>query len=372
MKVLIIQTNAIDKNGVTNVVFNYLKALSVNDLCIDMVSKNDPIQVYKDEVSRHHGTIFYFPRTYKSYLKRLFAIRRLVKRNKYDIVHFHCNSHIIVPELLAIKAGGCKVRIVHSHNTSTSFPFVSNLLTPLFNSLCTHCLACGIEAGRWMFGKREFEVMNNGIDTKRFAFSNEKRTLMRNRLGLSDSDILIGHVGHYLGVVKNQKFIVNIFNKLSEDAQYRLCLIGDGPNKPEVERKVDELGLKDRVYFAGNVDNVEDYLNAIDIIVMPSLHEGLPLTLVEQQANGLICLCADTITQEADKTGNLRFLSLQASIDEWAEAVKKNININEREFRSVESIKRIRTAGYDIYNEAKKLMKFYQRCIEGKSEKFKR
>ena len=90
---------------------------------------------------------------------------------------------------------------------------------------------------------------------------------------------------------------------LEKDKGYRLLLIGDGELRGEIAEKAKDYGILDNITFTGNINNVDEMLNAMDLVLMPSLFEGLPLTLIEQQANGLQCVCSDAITTEADKTG---------------------------------------------------------------------
>ena len=208
--------------------------------------------------------------------------------------------------------------------------------------------------------KGEFEIINNGIDIIKYSFVIGQRASLRAKMSLSDNDTLIGHVGYFLAL-KNQSFLVDVFSELlKRDNNYHLVLIGDGALRQEIEKKVDGLGLKHKVTFTGNINNVSDYLNAIDLIVMPSLFEGLPLTLVEQQANGLQCIVSDTITKEADKTGNLRFISLNAPVSEWVQAIE-NCNCKQgRELGSKKAVDDIAKAGYSIQTEAKKLVDFYK------------
>lgn len=180
-------------------------------------------------------------------------------------------------------------------------------------------------------------------------------------MALAETDILIGHVGYFMPV-KNQSFLVDVFAELARnDSRYHLVLIGDGAMRTEIEQKVASLGLTNKVTFTGNIDNVSEFLNAIDIIIMPSLYEGLPLTLVEQQANGLQCVVSDTITAYADKTGNLRFLSLQAPILDWVHTVENSHCMQNRELRSKDAIVAIEKAGYSIQREAKKLVEYYKK-----------
>lgn len=361
MKVLVINTVPTEKNGITNVIFNYLVASKHKAIQMDVLMINDAEQGYKNEVVKCGGKAIVIKRSSNSIMSYFMKLIRVIRNNKYDAVHIHGNSHTMVLELLAARLGGCKVRITHSHNTTCNSLALHKLLTPLFNSLYTYGLACGKEAGIWQYGNRPFKIINNGVDTNSFAFNSDVRIKIRQKLGLTDDQILIGNVGHFWGKVKNQSFLVDVFTELvKRDNNYYLVLIGDGAMRPEIEKKVDSLGLKDKVTFTGNINNVSDYLNAIDIIVMPSLFEGLPLTLVEQQANGLQCIVSNTITKEADKTGNLRFISLNAPISEWVQAIE-NCNCKQgREQRSQNAVDDIAKAGYSIQTETKNLVGFYE------------
>lgn len=361
MKVLVINTVPTEKNGITNVIFNYLAAIKHNTIQMDVLMINDAELSYKNEVVKNGGKAIVIKRSSNSITSYFIKLIRVIRKNKYDAVHIHGNSHTMVLELLAAILGGCKVRITHSHNTTCNSLALHKLLTPLFNSLYTHGLACGKEAGIWQYGNRPFKIINNGVDTNSFAFNSDARMQIRQKLGLTDDQILIGNVGHFWGKVKNQSFVVKIFSELYEkDKRYRLCLIGDGLLRPDIELQVKKSNLKNKVTFTGNINNVSDYLNAIDLIVMPSLFEGLPLTLVEQQANGLQCIVSDTITKEADKTGNLRFISLNAPISEWVQAIENcNCKLG-REQRSQKAVDDIAKAGYSIQTEAMKLVDFYK------------
>jgi glycosyltransferase involved in cell wall biosynthesis len=219
-----------------------------------------------------------------------------------------------------------------------------------------------VDAGKWQYGNnRPFIVLNNGVFTDRFCYNADERIFIRKKLGLSEQEILIGNVGHFWGEVKNQSFVVTVFNELyKKDKRYRLCLIGDGSFQTIIKEQVENLGLKTIVFFTGNIDNVNEYLNAFDLILMPSLYEGLPLTLIEQQANGLQCVCSDVITKEVDKTGNILFVSLKQTAADWAEEISRFIKLENRKIRSKNAVEKIKNAGYSIKEEAWKLFCFYK------------
>ena len=363
MRVLIINTVPTEKNGITNVIYNYLHNIDRTEMTFDYLSINEPERSYREDVENLGGRMFVLSRLEMNVLSYWNALRNLIKQNRYDVVHVHGNSHTLVLELSAARAAGCKVRIVHSHNTTCLNPLLHKILFPVFNLLYTHALACGDAAGRWMFGSRPYMVINNGVDVQKFSFDKEKRKSIRQQLNISDGEILIGNVGHFYGKVKNQSFVVNVFNELLKKSnRYKLCLIGDGPLRDSVNQQANSLGIADKVLFLGNIDNVNDYLNAIDIILMPSLYEGLPLTLIEQQTNGLQCVVSDVITKEADKTGNLYFIILDECVTKWVETVTSIDCLSFRGLRSDKAINDITTAGYNIQIEAEKLNKYYLKC----------
>lgn len=359
IKVLVINTVPTSKNGITNVIMNYLGAMDTNGLTIDYLSLNKPDKMFIEMVKSKGGRLYVLPRSIKIIISYLISLIKLVKKNSYKIVHIHGNSHTVILELIAAWLAGCKIRIVHSHNTTCSCPMIHTLLTPIFNKLYTHGLACGKDAGYWMYGRKPFVVFNNGVNTELFAFNQSIREIYRKELRLHEENVLVGHVGLF-NEQKNHHFLVRVFNELYlKDNRYRLLLIGDGELRPMIIDMVFELGLNNVVYFLGNISNVSDYLNAIDVILMPSLYEGLPLALIEQQVNGLKCIVSDSISKETDKTGNILFLSLNASAEKWAEVVIKN-NTSSREYSSKKCTELIKKAGYCIQTEAKRLEIFYR------------
>lgn len=362
MRILLINTVPTEKNGITNVIFNYLRAIDCDKETFDLVSPNQPDDYYVIEVEKKKGRVYVLPRR-TDIVRYWTSLLNLIRENRYDVVHIHGNSHTTLLELTAAKVAGCGVRMVHAHTTTCAHVVVHGLLTPVFNLFCTHGLACGEAAGKFMFGKKPFTIVNNGVDTYKFAFCIEHRNTIRKQYGFECSKV-IGHVG-YFSEIKNHRWIIEVFRSLLEiDKAYRLLLIGDGELRGEIEDKAKSYGLFDCITFTGNINNVDEMLNAMDLVLMPSLFEGLPLTLIEQQVNGLRCVCSDTITTEVDKTGNLRFLSLSKSAEEWASEVDSFLDTSHRKERSRIAIEKIREAGYSIQEEAEELLALYKSTIE--------
>lgn len=360
MKILVVNTNLTDKNGVAGVIFNYLQAINKDGLQMDLVSINHPSQQYIDIVENNGGHLFVIERSMSGIFKYWLKLRKLISHENYDIVHIHGNSHTVVLELSAAWAAGCKVRIVHSHNTNCEHNFIHKFFKPLFDNLVTYRLACGKEAGRWMYGNKPFIVLNNGVDTNKFSYRGESRIKIRHQLNIDSKCFVLGHVGYFYEV-KNHRQIINVFEILyHRNENMRLILIGDGVLKEEMQHLLEVKGLSDVAFLTGNISNVDEYLNAMDAIIMPSLFEGLPLTLIEEQANGLPCIVSDNITREADKTGNLHFLSLTEPLSVWADCIEHLQDGKSRKDRSLNAIEQIKEKGYDIQEEAKVLKKIYK------------
>lgn len=352
-----VNTVPTERNGITNVIFNLISALKRNNIEIGYVAINNPDKNRRDVLEQMGAKLYVVPRKIYSPLSYVRTLSDISK--KYDIVHAHGNSATLTLEMTAAKIGGVPVRIAHSHNTSCSMKIIDRLLRPIFYKLCNMRLACSNEAGKWLFRTRNFYVVNNGIDTTKFKFNEARRNQIRNKLNLQNYAV-IGHVGNFDNA-KNHPFIFEIFKELlSLNQNVRLLLLGDGAKREEYSKMVSDLKLSEHVLFMGSVDNPYDYMSAMDVILMPSLFEGLPLTLVEEQANGLRCIVSDAITKEVDLSGNVRFLSLQLSGRHWAEYINRELETPvDRSISSKNAISSIDNAEYSIDILADKLMRLY-------------
>lgn len=359
MRILFINTVPTERNGITGVIFNYLESFPIEkDDKIGYVAINQPDDSFKKRLDKVSADLFVIERKISNPVRYVKQLAKVAKN--YDIIHAHGNSATLTLEMLAGKLAGCKLRIAHSHNTSCSAKLIDKIFRPLFYTLCNGRMACGDEAGKWLFKNRNFTVLNNGIDTERFRYNPEWRTRIRTELGITGDEILIGHVGNF-DYSKNHDFILETFKVLANtNDKSKLILLGSGAARDKYEGIAKNYGLTDRVIFAGSIPNVNEYLSAIDIIFMPSRFEGLPLTLVEEQAAGLTCVVADTITRQADMTGNVKHLSLKDSFELWINCILANpVSECDRQKKSDNAIKQIRDIGYDIGIEAKKLRKLY-------------
>lgn len=278
-------------------------------------------------------------------------------------MHSHLDSSANI-HLRIAKKFKC-VTIAHSHSSDKGFgikAFVKSILKIGFNNCCDYKFGCSKAANEWLYGKQSGNsvVIRNGIFSSNYIFNSDKRKHYENEFGIN-GQIVIGSVSRF-SHQKNHEFILNIFyeyNKLNSNSV--LILVGDGELKQSIIEKVNTLCLNDKVIFTGIRSDVPDLLNVFDIFLMPSFHEGLPVSIIEAQASGLKCLLSDVITRETDITGNVEFLSLDKSSKEWAEQISKMLPYDRKDTSS-----KIIESGYDIKTTSKQLTEFYLNIQEKK------
>lgn len=251
---------------------------------------------------------------------------------EYHVIHGHVRSTASIYLKIAQKHG--LVTIAHSHSTSNGSgisAIVKNIMQLPIRYTADYLFACSDKAGKWLYGEKATKQLNyrmipNGVDLKRFAFHEEKRRQMRNQLKITEDTFVLGHIGR-ITVPKNHQFLVELFAAYhKENPQSRLLLVGDGELFEAVQQQCTQLGIREAVIMVGSKTNTEDYYQAMDLFVFPSLWEGLPVSVVEAQANGLSCLLSDVITRDVDLTDQVKYLSLNEKsrwINEIARACPK-------------------------------------------------
>ena len=157
----------------------------------------------------------------------------------------------------------------------------------------------------------------------------------------------------------SKSFIIDILNQLSTYGNYKVVLVGDGPDRDSIEKKIKALDLSSQVILTGGINNPQDYLSAFDGMVMPSRFEGLPLTLVEAQASGLQCVISDTITAEVDLTNTVSFISLNSGAKYWGDVVRTLKPVN-RIVQTDQNIRNITEKGYNIISSTQQLVSLYK------------
>lgn len=345
-----------ERGGLETMLMNYYRNIDRDEVQFDFLTHRDTKAAYDDEIESLGGKIYHLPKLNpfsKSYLN---ALDKFFKEHKeYQIVHCHqdCLSGVM---LKVAKKNGVRFTIAHSHNANQD----KNLkyLIKVFEKrkipkYADKLFACGDEAGRWMFNTDNFEVLNNAIDTDLYTYNEEKAGKVKKEFGI-ENKFVVGHVGRF-STQKNHEFLIDVFNevqKIKEDSV--LMLVGDGDLRPEIEQKVRDLGLSEKVIFTGVRSDVNDLMQGMDVFLFPSLYEGLPVTMVEAQASGLKCIISDKVPLECKMTENVVVVKLEESPQKWAKEILKYEKY-ERQNTKEEIVK----SNFDIKANAKYLQEFY-------------
>lgn len=353
MKVLLINTVPLEANGISTFIINSAKLLSKRENRVSILTSNNVDEEIREDLRQNRVGLKIIKNRNSNPIKYYCRLKQYLRKEKFDIVHVNGNSTTMAIELFAAKTANIKGRIAHSHNTTTDHPFINNLLRPLFEYSINGRLACNISAGKWLFNNKAFDVVPNGIDLSTYEFNLNARLKYRDKLGIKDTEILLGHVGSF-NYQKNQIFLIDLLQHLP--IKYKLVLMGNGPEYNNVKKEVDRLGLNKRVIFTNIIDNVQDYLNAVDIFLLPSKFEGQPFVVIEALANGLSCIISNKVSKEIDISRNSYFIPLQ--LQEWSEKIEK-IENNDRKERSLNNQKYLGKAGYDINQIGRMLEKYY-------------
>lgn len=355
--VLVVCTVPTSKSGIPSVIFNLLSAIDRSGLRLHYVSINEPGPDFTSRLARLGIGYSVVPREMRHPLRYVNQLARLGRG--FDAVHVHGNSATMVLEMLAARKAGIPLRIAHAHSTSCNMKSIDRCMRPLFHRLCNSRIACSEASGEWLFGHRPFTLLKNAVDSRRFAFNAERRGEMRRALGVEHCKV-IGHVGNFLPV-KNHDFLLDVFSHISRtDSGTRLLLVGDGELAAPIRSKIARLGLEGKVILTGSVDNPEDYLQAMDMAILPSLYEGFPLSIVEQQVNGLPVLASDAVTPKVDLSGLVSFAPLDAGAEVWA---TKALDILSTTPHTPQSASRglagVSREGFDIVAVAARLRQIY-------------
>lgn len=350
--------------GVEAMLMNYYRHIDKTKIQFDFFVDADSPCPFKDEIESLGGKIYYIPPYTKlhSYNKTL---KKLLKENNYKIIHSHINTLSIFPLRIAKKVG-IPVRIAHSHSTANKKEIlrslVKYLLRPFSKIYPNYYFACSNYAGKWLFGNKAYKkgkitVINNAIEMDKFRFNLDKRNELRDKFKISDSDILLGNVGRFVDQ-KNQIFLIHLLNLLVKaNNNYKLILVGDGPNKEKIINEINKYDLASKVILTGNVLEPYNYYNAMDIFVSPSLYEGFSIVSLEAELNGVACILSSNITREIKILDSLCFLPL--NIDDWYNQIINLKLDNNREVNINDFIK------YDINKQAKRLENIYLDCVGG-------
>lgn len=352
-----------DRAGLETMLMNYYRHIDREQVQFDFLANKPKPGAYEEEVRSLGGRIFVSPGfhpaklpKYQKFMKNLFA-----EHPEIQIVHAH-NGALAYYALREAQKNGIPHRIAHSHNSKINWDLkwpIKQYCRAHLKNAATDFWGCGELAVSFYFGKeiakkKAYTLIRNAIEEERFIYNESIREKLRREYQVGDK-MVIGHVGRFM-YQKNHTFLIDIFAEVHRQNENTvLFLIGEGELETKVREKIAKLGLQDAVVFTGSIPNVNEMYQMMDVFILPSLYEGLPVVGVEAQASGVKTIFSDTVTREVSITDQTEFISLQAAPEEWAKEILKYSRGYERRNMTGDIVK----AGYSIHTEAGKLQQLY-------------
>lgn len=352
-----------DRAGLETMLMNYYRHIDRTKVQFDFIVNKPKPGNYDEEIRLMGGRIFLSPGLsplrYPKYLR--FVKEIVEKDDRIKIVHAH-NEAMGFYALNGAQKAGVKVRIAHAHNTQIirDYKWVLKMVCKrLLPFAATDLWRCGRDAGIYYFGKKRWNergvIIRNAIETDKFAFNTAVRDEMRKKYDLKGKKVL-GHVGRF-NLQKNHNRLLEIFVAYQKrNPESVLVLVGEGELESEIREKAEKFGVADKVIFAGLRQNVNEWYQMMDVFLLPSLFEGLPVVGVEAQAAGLPCIFSDRVTDEVALSDQVIRLPLEVEDEKWVEAIEYLI-LHKKDRKQGETV--VKQAGYDIAIEAKRLQNLY-------------
>ncbi|WP_151984757.1 glycosyltransferase [Acinetobacter radioresistens] len=350
-----------DRAGAETMLMNLYRNIDRTQVQFDFITFTQQKGDYDDEILALGGKIY--PIIANNSIDRMFKLTNFLKQHlEYQIVHAHMLLNNAF-HMLAAKRAGIQHRISHSHSTSNS---KSGLVAKLYEKfsiylnkkLSTKKIACGEEAAEYLFkSNKNVWILKNAIDLQLY---NDISSTNKNSWKVIKSDLQglkIIQVGR-LNKVKNHAFSLEIAKRLKEqDVNFTFFIVGQGPFQEIIKKNIQDCGLEENVFLLGIRNDVPHLMAGADVMLMPSLHEGFPVVLVESQAVGLLSLISDRIAPEVDLDLSLvNFLSLD-NVDTWVKALK---NQKDKSVSQSEIYICLQSSGFDVKKNAADLLNFYK------------
>ena len=348
--------------GKRNLIMEFYRHIDRSKMQFDFICDSDSNGIPYEEIERLGGRVYVVP-PYKNIIPHLKATYRILKENKYPVVHAFDNMLNLFPMMLA-KMAGVKVRISESiskGDKNEKKTIVKLALRPFSHWFANYYMANSIDCGVWQFGKKTYDkgeitIFKTVINADTNAFDKVLRDETRKKFGWEDK-VIYGFIGRYVDQ-KNPLFLIDIFNSIAKkQPNAKLVMIGFGELETAMHEKIKEYGLQDRVEDLGRRDDIKQFYNAFDAFLLPSLYEGMPVVGIEAQCAGLPIFFSKNITEETTASELAHYIGLNESPEVWADTIINVVNANLSKRRSY--AEEVKKNGFDSHSEAMRMMKFY-------------
>lgn len=357
-----------DRGGIENFIMNIYRNIDREKVQFDFLCHYGREASFNKEIREMGGKIYEMPALrddthvyYWKLFKYISALKKFFKEHKeYEIIHGHMTNTASIYMPIARKNGVAN-RISHSHSThgkSGMLGKVTNLLQRNTYKYATDWFACSKTAAYWLYPQSVVDagkvtIIPNAVDAEKFRFCPDIRKQIRAKLGVSDK-FVIGCVGRFR-TEKNQSFLIKVLAEMIKQKPNSILLFaGDGPLEENVKKKATDLCLEDKCLFLGERSDVADLMQSIDVLAMPSLFEGLPVTGIEAQASGLHVVASTGVPDEMNILDMVDYISLDAQIEDWVEHL-----IMAASQKREDTFDKMKSSGFDIHTTSSWLENFY-------------
>ncbi|KGH65879.1 hypothetical protein X291_04320 [Oenococcus oeni IOEB_C23] len=376
MRILLVNTGDGIFDGVSQIEYNWWKTMPSSLISYDFLTlASSTFGLYRQELIDHGSVIFDFQDKRNRILRNLHFVNYLFnffKANHYDIVHI--NSGMSLRSLIMLFVLKCfKVKVIfHAHSSvfedDWKQKFFRKTLVYMFYHLSDLCIAVSKVSAYTFFPKKyvrnhQVKIINNGIDLPKFKFNVKDRKILRSNYQIKENDLLIGFIGRFI-YQKNPEFVARIFLNLSkQNKRAKLLMIGEGPLKEKVLSILAQPLRERKVIMMNDVTDIARYYQMLDILLMPSRFEGLPLVAVEAQASGLNLIVSKKITREVIVNKSVYRLDADkdCDINRWVDQIDMIFNL--RSENRLSEFKQLQKSKFSQKNFDKKIISFYYRLL---------
>lgn len=357
--------------GIESFLFGAFECLDKSDYYVTFLTcGKSSYGLKREEIIRHGGKIDTIPILANNNIRKIrlyFALKQYIRVEKPDIIHINSGTiSLLLIASIAARKEHCPQIICHAHNFDLNKKnririLLRNILKKRIFKTAHAYLACSLEAAHWIFPSHVVEkggviIIPNGIDTAKFKYDEAKRIAFRNKLGISN-ELIIGNIGRFQGQ-KNHKFMIEIMKEvLLLRSDVKLLLVGVGELRQTIEQQAIKEGVYNHILFLGERNDIDVFLSAIDVFILPSLYEGLGIVAIEAQAAGARTIVSTTLPPETNVTGNIKYLPIydRNSAKIWAQEICKCNN----HFHRIAQNHIVYEAGYDIHDCYKRMFDIY-------------
>ncbi len=349
--------------GVETIVLAYAKRLIEKGCeCDFLLYENYP--TLESRIAAIGGKIIHAASRRKDYSQYKKDVKALFN-TKYNAVWCNYSGFTNIDLLKLAKKAGVPIRVAHTHTSGLSWgnPLMRILVPamhywnkPSIGKYATDLWACSLKSGHFMYPKKlwnKIKIWNNAVDLSCFYPDSNLRQEQRNAFGIDDK-LVIGHVGRICRE-KNQRFLLSVYKEfLNRNPNTHLIFLSDAQND-EIINFSKELNVYDKITFLSGKQNLISLYNAMDVFFLPSIVEGLPLTIFEAQACGVPCVVSTGVSEEGNITGFVKYISLDSDYSVWCEEIEyaaKQRIANPKEL--------IIKNNYDIITESEKMYNFFK------------